>query len=212
MDDPSSCPICDASHRPSACPHALEAAVWDGHNDDQRVLAGDVEAVRGWVASRAMAPLSRLLRDADREVEVLETVNADSEQRRRLRRSRRISRALRHLRQKRRDEAMQELVEAERDHPADPQVALASAFVLMLDDHLDEAVTRLEAMADDASAEMRLDAMLTAARLQLVTGHVQQARSGLAEVAEAEQNERRSEARYLLARCLVLDGNDGHDR
>ncbi len=191
---------------------ALRASVWDDEVDEARVLAGDEEAVRTWVAARAMAPLARLLSSSDREIAVLETVNADAEQRRRLRRSRRLARALRHLRQGRRDDAMAELVEAERDHPDDPHVALAAGFALMLDDRLDRAARRLEEMADGAPAELRGQALLTAARIRLCEGRIDASRADLESLADEEDGVARAEARYLLVRCRILEGADGSHR
>ena len=78
------CPLCEDSHPVEECPHLRSEATWaDGGTDAVAAQSGDIDAMRVLLAARAMEPLVRTLNQARREVEVLETVNTDDDQRRR---------------------------------------------------------------------------------------------------------------------------------
>lgn len=217
------CPLCEDAHTVVECPHLQTSATWseDGGPDVAAVQAGDEEALRALLAARALHPLVRTLAEAQREVRVLETVNTDDEQRRRLSRSRKLVKAIRHVRHRRMEMVDIELAEAERARRNDPVTTLVAGFVRTIEGKAEEALVQLAAVADTVEdgddlgdfdlERLRTDARMAAGRNLLQLSSFEEARRRFEEVVASGEVEERAEARYQIARCLLAAAGTGEE-
>ncbi len=209
------CLLCEDAHTVEDCPHLESPATWssDDFPDPAAVQAGDEQALRALLAARALHPLVRTLTEAQREVEVLETVNTDDEQRRRLSRSRKLVKAIRHVRHRRMEMVDAELSEATQARRDDPVTALVAGLVRTLEGRADEALGHLVGVADSVEEgddlgefdldRIRTDARMAAGRNLLQLSRFDEARERFQQVVTSGESDERAEARYQIARCLL---------
>ena len=211
------CTLCDGAHGVDDCPYLRAESTWNaGALDEGAARAGEEEPLRALLAARALEPLVSALDAARREVDVLETVNTDDEQRQRLSRSRKLVKAIHHVRHRRLEMLEPELSEAERARPGDPLTAMVAGYVRMVEGRFDAAVAHFEAATetldtweetgDDLDpARIRLDALIGWARSLVTMERYAEARERFAEVVRLGEGDRRAEARYQIARCLLAE-------
>ncbi len=214
------CPLCEDSHPVDECPHLRAEATWADRREDAGPLAeDDLEGLRGVLAARALGPLVRTLAEAQREVGVLETVNTDDDQRRRLSRSRKLIKAIRHVRHRRMELVEAELEEATRISRGDPLVDFVTGFVRTVEGRPEDAIERFDAVdqldADDDTlgdfdgCRLRLDAWMGSGRNLMLLGRFDEARARFEQVVEGGVGDERAEARYQIARCLLAGAGGG---
>ncbi len=216
------CPLCEDSHTVEDCPHLRSESIWSAEGPDAAAAqSGDIAALRALLAARALGPLVRTLAEAQREVGVLETVNTDDDQRRRLARSRKLIKAIRHVRHRRMDLVEAELEEASHVSTRDPLIDFVTGFVRTVEGrsvdalgHFD-AVDKLDAddeiLGDVDGCRLRLDAWMGSGRNLMLLGRFGEARACFERVVEGGAGDERAEARYQIARCLLVD-SDGEEQ
>lgn len=204
----STCPICEGEHLTSTCPWTGENAAWEPHAGlvDGPLEDGE-QALRRVVGARGLAPLATVARACEREVEVLETVDRDEDQRVRMVRARKLTQAVRDLRAGRLEVAGRSLGEAEQARPGDGWTALVRGYWALAGDRLVEA-TGAFVRAADAGGEPAFVA--GAARMAgccaLVAGNAEVARGHLERARAEGDDELETEIVYQLARSTADPG------